>query len=204
MRAFLLLLILGLPVAAAAQNVSGVQPANGASITTNRPTITAWFDQNIESAQIWIDGREFTGAAQVNQTSVSVTPGYNLDFGTHTARVVGRGFFGEKAVAEWSFTIVNPAPQPQPAGGNYGTWRSTSGNTFVISGSGNQISITLYSPDGKQYPGGGTWIVPGQSFRYTIPALNNTYSEAAFDARDRNILHVRDAQGGMFTWNRVR
>ena len=111
MHRLLLLFMFLLTATTWAQDVTQVQPSG--TVYATQPSIRATFKEDIESAQIWIDGTEFTGRAQTGKNFITVRPHYPLDFGTHRVMVVGRGYLGEKLRGQWEFSIVNrPPPAP--------------------------------------------------------------------------------------------
>ncbi len=109
-RMGVVLLLAALFSPAWAATVYGKQPIPNTQLNTTRPTIQASFGDGYSPAQIFIDGREFTAQANRSGNTYILTPNYNLDYGTHTVKVVGRGLFGVETEDTWSFTLSN-APQ---------------------------------------------------------------------------------------------
>ncbi len=199
-------------MATQAQQLSSIAPGHGTQVTTTRPTISATFTDEIESAQIWVDGTEFTGQAQLFQRGISWTPGYNLDFGVHRVRVQGRNYLGERLNGEWEFTIVNPhvAPsQPPPPSLPYGQqlsgrWFSTSGSTIDVTaqGQGGSVDVVAYAQNGSVYYGNGRWL-DRTSFRYQLRGYPDSFTGTIMsDGRIKVISN--DANARVTYWSRYR
>lgn len=62
--------------------------------------------------------------------------------------------------------------QPSANMGISGNWRSTSGSMVQLSSQGNQISVTIISPNGARSDGIGRWIQYGSKFDYSIAGFN--------------------------------
>lgn len=89
-----------------AQQLSGALPAANSQTSNHRPTIAGTFAEDVEGAQIFVDGTEFTGQARISGRNISWTPGYDLDNGVHKVQIVGKDILGQTVGGRWQFEIV--------------------------------------------------------------------------------------------------
>ena len=97
--------------------IDTVTPADGATVSTTRPTIEAHYADafsgvDVDSVSLTVDGTAVTDGLTVSSSAVSYTP--TLSSGEHTATVRvadGAGNVGERS---WSFTVSEPST---PSGG---------------------------------------------------------------------------------------
>jgi len=113
-----------------------VQPARGATVTGDRPTISATFSQRVDpnSLRVTLDGLNVTASATRSHTGFVYAPSSPLQPVRHTVVVAGSDMSGSRFERSWTFTSGRaPVPsmtlkitQPQPD--------ARVGQTFVISG----------------------------------------------------------------------
>ncbi len=136
--------------------VQELRPANGQSVTTNRPSIGAIFSQNISSVTLTVDNVNVTNQQGVQRYSngITWTPNYNLQNGTHQASVTGVDSANRQVTQAWTFNVGNTN------NGNTGTQTLTVSNlsngssvppVFNVQGSatpGRQVNVLVeYSPN---------------------------------------------------------
>jgi copper amine oxidase-like protein len=113
-----------------------VQPARGATITGDRPTISATFSQRVDpnSLRVTLDGLNVTASTTRSHTGIVYAPSSPLQPVRHTVVVAGSDMAGSRFERSWTFTSGR-APVPSM------TLKITQpqadvrvGQTFVISG----------------------------------------------------------------------
>ncbi|MEM2880919.1 MAG: Ig-like domain-containing protein, partial [Candidatus Methanomethylicaceae archaeon] len=97
--------------------ISSLSPADGSTVTTTTPTISASFSDNVAvdaaSVIVKVDGVDVTSSSTVTQTGFTYTPAA-LSEGSHTVYVSVKDTVGNQATKTWSFTVSIPAPPPPP------------------------------------------------------------------------------------------
>ncbi len=127
------------PPPAVNHNILRVErPANGASVRSDRPTISADFNATIDanSLRIYVDGVDVTSEATRSPSGFIFSPPSSLQAIQHTVRVTGRDANGVEFAQEWAFTsgtgnvVVTPnfLNLDRPANG------ATVGASFVVHG----------------------------------------------------------------------
>ena len=108
------------PSDTAPPTISSVTPAEGATATTARPTITVSYSDNVAintgTAKLTVDGADVTAMAIVTATSTSYTPTADLSQGSHTLYFEVEDAAGNAANSTWTFTIVIDAAAPVISG----------------------------------------------------------------------------------------
>lgn len=111
-----------------------MEPAEGVSVASGRPEISASFGQRVDpsSVRIIIDGRDVTGNAYVSTRSFSFEPGYDIPPGRHRVVVTGESRGAPFRVA-WAFESAAAASPNyirslSPRNGGF------VGHTFVVTG----------------------------------------------------------------------
>ncbi len=100
MNKLLVLISLFFTASAWGQSLS---PPDRSQTKLTQPTISAEFNRQVNSARIWVDGKEFTRYARTNGNRVTLVPPYPLDYGVHQVQVNTNA--GQRA--DWSFAIGN-------------------------------------------------------------------------------------------------
>ncbi|MEM3040353.1 MAG: Ig-like domain-containing protein, partial [Candidatus Methanomethylicaceae archaeon] len=97
--------------------ISSLSPADGSTVTTTTPTISASFSDNVAvdaaSVIVKVDGVDVTSSSTVTQTGFTYTPA-GLSEGSHTVYVSVKDTSNNQATKTWSFTVSIPAPPPPP------------------------------------------------------------------------------------------
>lgn len=83
-----------------------------------------------------------------------------------------------------------------------GTWRSTSGNLFVVPASRGSFNIIIKHPNGTQRVVRAHWVagMEGTQFYYYFGRDRVT---ATFNARDRNRIRTVNSAGTVTFWTRI-
>ena len=86
--------------------------------------------------------------------------------------------------------------------GILGTWKSTSGNTFVVVDRGRTFHIILTAPNGARTLLEASWIpgMEGTQFNYT---MNNTRNVGTRMPRDENQIRMESGNGQVNSWTRI-
>lgn len=85
--------------------------------------------------------------------------------------------------------------------GAYGTWRSNSGNTFVIPYSKTSFDIIITLANGQRQIGQGSWVEFPRRFTYTVSGMRGS-CVATFDYQDPNRIRVEGPNGTNY-WTRA-
>lgn len=93
--------------------VKTYSPAKSSTVTTARPTIGATFKGQLQSPRLYVDNKDFTGAARYSNSQIYWTPNYDLSPGEHTAKVVAYNKKGREVSQTWKFTIGQAATSIQ-------------------------------------------------------------------------------------------
>lgn len=85
--------------------------------------------------------------------------------------------------------------------GVLGTWRSTSGNTFVIADRGRSFDIIMTAPSGAKSLIVASWIpgMEGTQFSYQVGTFRNVATRMP---RDENQIRIESNNGTVNNWTR--
>lgn len=91
-------------------------PADGSQSAGSRPRIEAHFQQPVQtgSVRLWLDNSEVTGTTRMTNYDAVYIPNFDLQPGSHRARVTARGSAGELVDYSWGFSVGGNANQPGP------------------------------------------------------------------------------------------
>lgn len=215
-RIFPLFLVLLMTIAGWCQSVSGCTPAINSQISNGRPTISGTFSEDVQGAQIFVDGTEFTAQAQINGRRISWTPGYNLDNGVHRVKIVGYDILGQAISGQWNFSIVPGGAQNVPNQPGYGLpqappnyrpggpiassyWRSSSGASVMINSNENGLNIDVTATNGNVDRRVGRWLRKYDLFDYTYNGV--TYTGQLVNNEQIQLTNPRTSPA---TWTRVQ
>lgn len=83
-------------------------PPPGNVLTIPRPVVACKFSQRVQKKTIRmvVDGHDVTPSCNLQASSASWTPAYNLDFGQHHVRVTATDENGQAVNGDWTFTIA--------------------------------------------------------------------------------------------------
>ncbi|MCX8182754.1 MAG: PKD domain-containing protein [Candidatus Methanomethyliaceae archaeon] len=102
--------------------ISSLSPSNGSTLTTNTPSISASFFDNVavdpSKVVVRLDDVDVTALSKVSSTDFNYTPSSPLANGLHTVYISVSDLYNNKAVMVWSFTVsvpVAPVSPPAPA-----------------------------------------------------------------------------------------
>lgn len=124
--------------------VQELRPGNGISVSTQRPSIGAIFNQNITSATLTVDNMNVTNQAGTQRFSngITWTPTYNLQDGTHRATITAVDSYNRQVAQTWTFTV----------GGNSGNFPN--GQMLTISNLSNGSTLPpVFNVQGSAVPG---------------------------------------------------
>ncbi|MCL5291975.1 MAG: Ig-like domain-containing protein, partial [Actinobacteria bacterium] len=149
-------------------NIANQTPANGATISTTLPTISAQItdgDGSVDpsSVRMIVDGTPVGVSCNTsyNTTMASYTPPTPLSPGTHTVNLTAKDAVGNAATSAWSFTV--------PAGSaSFSSPAPASGSTVTIPNP--TISVLVSSAAGLG--GGATMLINGSS----VPAVYTSFT----------------------------
>lgn len=121
------------------QNTWNLNPANGATVASQRPQMSLNFPSSVQngSVRFFVDGVDFSNQVRMNGNQLNWQPTYNLDPGQHQAEVQAIDGNGQRLSQAWSFRI-DPNAQGQgfqiqelrPAQGSTATSRAQVGAIF--------------------------------------------------------------------------
>jgi hypothetical protein len=220
-------LVLLMTIAGWCQSVGGCTPAINSQIANGRPTISGTFSEDVQGAQIFVDGTEFTAQAQISGRRISWTPGYNLDNGLHKVKIVGYDILGQTISGQWNFSIIPGSAQNVPNQPGYGLpqappnyqpgyglpqappnyrpsgpiassyWRSSSGASVMINSSDNGLDIELTSTNGSVNRRVGRWLRKYDLFDYSYNGVTYTGQVVSNDQ-----IQVTSPRTNPTTWSR--
>ena len=91
-----------------------VFPPPNATVNQMRPNIGCDWGGGVRNLQLFIDGREWTMAANKNGGRIDLNPTFDVGNGTHTAESRAISILGLPVVKTWNFTISTPNSNPVP------------------------------------------------------------------------------------------
>jgi hypothetical protein len=87
------------------QAFTNLSPTSGGRSRNLRPTVAADVTGGVDNLRLMVDNNDFTSQAQRQGNRISWTPSYDLDPGSHQARLEGRLSNGQVVHQEWTFQL---------------------------------------------------------------------------------------------------
>ena len=107
MQKFATTLIAGIVLSAPALAQNAFPPPNS-TVNQLRPSIGCDFGGGVRNMQLFIDGQEWTQAANKNGGRIDLNPTFDVGYGTHNVEARAIGILGLPINKAWQFTIANP------------------------------------------------------------------------------------------------
>ena len=107
MQKFATTLIAGIVLSAPALAQNAFPPPNS-TVNQLRPSIGCDFGGGVRNLQLFIDGKEWTQAANKNGGRIDLNPTFDIGYGTHSVEARATGILGLPVNKAWQFTIANP------------------------------------------------------------------------------------------------
>lgn len=162
------------PAAGASSQVTGMQPAPGATVASAYPTISgivASDGRALRDDRLTVDGIDVSANASFDGSTFTYIPQTGLPVGQHTVAFLGTDEAGATYAGSWSFTTTLP---PQPDAGSVPLSLSVEGGYAY--GYGDPMELVLDAP-----PGGTAYVLacnsplrqwmypdPGDAARYRL------------------------------------
>ena len=176
--------------------ILSVSPADNATVTTARPTITVQYSDDVAvdptSVRLLLDNVDVTSLSAVNATVTSYTPSVALAEGRHDLYFEVKDTSGNKAFMNWSFTISIPDTTPPvisaltPADGSTLTSTAVTVSASYSDNVAVNVSSVVLTVDG-------TPVAP------TVTATGVSYSTTLEEGTHTVQLTVRDTAGNAAT-----
>lgn len=87
-------------------------PAPNSTTENRRPNIGFDFAQPVRNMQLFIDGRDFTGASNKNGNVINIQLNYDAELGNHQVQARAINLLGLPVGSTWNFTIAAPQSSP--------------------------------------------------------------------------------------------